>query len=106
MQIRIRQLAQRVRVDLFLRERGNVLSQPEVSQKVADAPGGVVSVRAVRDCRSTGGSVACSAGLAAFRNLAACLLAAMLADISRDRLAFLKALRCLAASLLATIRAS
>ena len=68
--------------------------------------GGDVTGRAVRHRRSTGRIVVRSAALAALRNLAACLLAAMLADISRDRLAFLVALRCLAASLFAAIRAS
>ena len=68
--------------------------------------GGDVSGQAVRLRKSTGRILACCAALAAFRNLAACLFAAMLAAISRERLAFLTALRCLAAALLAAMRAS
>ena len=56
--------------------------------------------------RSVGGSPTSSAALAAFRNLAACLLAAMVAAISTVRLAFLRALRCCATALLAAIWSS
>ena len=68
--------------------------------------GGDFSGRAVRHRKSTGKSVACSAAVAAFRSLAACRFAAMLADISSDKFAFFNALRCLAASFLAAVRAS
>ena len=68
--------------------------------------GGALGGIAVMHCRSRGRIPASSAAVAAFRYLAACLLAAMLVAISTVMLAFLMALLCFAASLLASMRAN